>query len=474
MKRRAFVIGTTVLAASVMFLVGFLILPTERPDIPLENAAEIYTSAHIAVTAASDITLNISKATEMRIDTNVFQENSLQELVCTGLGSENMRSSATETLSIGNFTVTMSEAFSNSTGYVSINGANFSSPISAEDYLKRFAPAMLMDTTQYKSITGIDNRECYVISFSQPIGAELWALDDNFTFVDASGTAYVSYDGQLTKSIYTLTYSNGKTLWKTTYTVDVVMAADPITLPDNAASFQAIDYLDGPRMLERASGYLMLAKNVSSHYTDSIYFEAFGDSRTQDITQYTANGENQTALVKTSTVLKNDSRVGQNSQLSKAELFTDSSYLVSTDGGEFIANSDVTADHMVQYCQNRLVSTVMLPQHITGAQIVPSEESLRIEYSASDAFATSVSANACHSLYQQPELLNDLAQSRTTDTLQCYLEFDRITGLPITSGISYSGTHNIEGTPYTLRYKADQIYDLLSRMTTEEIKKAAG
>jgi hypothetical protein len=226
-------------------------------------------------------------------------------------------------------------------------------------------------------------------------------------------------------------------------------------------------------MLERATGYLLQTNNISAHYTDNIYFQAFGDSRTQDITLYMANHENLSALVKTLTKLKNDSRVGQDTQLSKIELFADNRYLVSTDDNKPIESSNITAYDMRQYCQNRLVSTVMLPKHITGAQIISSEKSVRIQYSASEEFANLISSNACQSLYQQPELLNDLAQSCTTDTLQCYLELDKITGLPIASGISYSGTHNVAGTAYSLSYKADQIYDLLSQITPEEIKKAA-
>jgi hypothetical protein len=476
-KKRLQVIAIALAAAGLLFLVGFLILPdssiNNKPIIPVENAKELYEEALPTVSEAQDMTLNISKTQEITVGSEVFLETSQQKLAYTGLGTEDIRASVTETLSIDDFSVNISEIYYNGTGYVSINDSRFFSSISKEDYLKRFAPAQLLDPALYGIIDGIDNGYGYVINFSQPAAAEAWALSEDGLFVDAKGSAYVNYDGQLTKSIYNLTYNRGKIQFKMTYVVDVALSSDEISIPNNRKSYISIDYLDGPRMLEHASGYLLQAANISAHYTDSIYFQAFGDARTQDITLHTAKGESFSALVQTVTTLKNDGRVGLDSQLKKTELFVDNRYSVSTDDADPVVNKAVTADDMYNYFHNVLVGTIMLPAHITGAQIVDNEETLRIQYSASDAFAVQISANACQSLYQEPELLNDLSQSRTTDTLQCYLELDKTTGLPIASGISYSGTHTIENVPYSLRYQADQIYDILTQSAQEEINKAA-
>lgn len=477
MKKRLQVTTAALAATALMFLIGFLILPDTsnkpKPVVPIENAAQVYADALPAVVSAQDITLNISKTQEMTIGSEVFVETSEQHLACTGIGTNDFRASAAESLSIDSYNVSFTEAFSNNTGYVSINDSCFSGTITAEEYLKRFAPAILMDHTIYGSVTGVDNGDQYMITFAQPYSAETWALSGNAAFVNAEGTAYINYDGQLTKSIYNLTYKLGKSQFQMTYAVDVVLSCDEITLPDTNTTCIPINYLDGPRMLERASGYLLQANNVSAHYNDDIYFQAFGDARTQDITLHMTKNENWSAFVQTLTTLKNDSRVGQDSQLKKAELFTGNTYQASVDDQAPVVNNDITADEMYNYCQNILVGTVMLPEHITGAQLVETEQSIRIQYSASDEFAILISSNACHSLYQEPELLNDLAQSRTTDKLECYLELDRITGLPIASGISYSGAHNIEGLPYSLSYHADQIYNILSQNAQEEINKAA-
>ncbi len=474
MKKRLLIIGAALVAVAALVLIVTQILPTEKPAIPLENAEQAYSLARLSISTAPDITLKISKTREMTVGGNEFTEVSQQKMVIRGLGTDNILASATETLSIGSHSVTISEAFSDNVCYISINDSGFSCPITLDDYLKRFAYLGLLDESVYNSIAGIDDREQYVISFSQPSEAEHWALDSNYEIENASGTVYISYDGQITKSTYTLTYRIGDVQIQTSYIVDIALTAGEIFLPDNRDTFLPIDYIDGPKMLERATGYLLQANNVSSHYTDSIYFQAFGDSWTRSVTLHMANQENLSASTKTLTALKNDSRVGQDSQLSNTVLFIDNRYLESTDGDNFTINNDVSAGNMLKHCQNNLIRNIMLPENVTGAQIIESEDSIRILFSADDDFASQICASACLTLYQEPELLNDLAQSRTTDTLQCYLELDRLTTLPVASGINYSGTHNIDGIPYTLQYKNDHVYDLISQLTPEEIQKAAG
>ena len=71
-------------------------------------------------------------------------------------------------------------------------------------------------------------------------------------------------------------------------------------------------------------------------------------------------------------------------------------------------------------------------------------------------------------------MLDELAASNTTDVMECYLELDKNSGLPVASGIRYSGTYTIEDVPYQLRFDADQNYDIVCETAIEEINKAAG
>lgn len=475
MKKRIYVTAIALVAAALLSLTGYFILSAaQNSTTAIPDAKKLYKSSLSNISDAQDLLLKINKTQAMTVGSSIFYETSQQTRSYAGIGLESMRIGLTETLSIDNYDIQISEVFTEGTVYTELNGSCFSGKINMADYLVRLSPAILINADLYESITATDTGNGYAVDFKQPYAAESWAMADTCTFVDATGTAYISYEGRLTKSIYNLTYDLESIRFQTSWTVEPNLSSGNVEIPKDTSLYTPIDYLDGPFMLERASGYLLQSKNISGYYSDSIYFQAFGDARTQNITIHTAAGNAWSALVDTQTVLKNDSRVDQDSQLQKTELYTDNVYYVSTNGSETTANLEVSADAMRSYCRNLLVGTVMLPQYVAGAQFTESDGVLHIVFSASDAYSELISSNAGQTMYQQPELLNKLAQSSTTDTLQCYLDLDKNTGLPVGSGIHYSGTYTIEGIPYELRYKADQAYHISSQNAEAEINKAAG
>ena len=477
MKKRLLLVCGALICAIMLWFTGHLILPAGTQGgayREVSDADTLYLDSLTSIRTATDIMLNISMTRETIVGNAVFTETSQQWLSYLELGTENMRAALNETLTIGDHRTEITEIYSGGTGYITVNGIAFSGAISPEDYQNRFAPAILLDPSRYQTITGFDTRKNYIIQFTQPVEAEAWALKESASVIEAEGTAYVSYEGQLTGSTYTLTYQQGNAQIRLTYTVDVEPISTNITLPEDTAKYQVIDYLDGPRMLEQTTGYLLLADYVSAKYSDDIYCQTFGDHRTQEITLHATLAEqnNWSALVQTQTNLTNESKAGTDSNFKKTELFKDGIYRSATNDGEWVNNGEVTADTMHTYCKNQLIGTVMLPQYITGAQIEEAENTIRIVFSGSESFAPLICSNICQTLYQKPELLNDMAQSNTTNTLQCYLELDRKTSLPIASGINYDGSFYVEGVPYVLRFKADQIYDIPSGSAQAEIDKA--
>lgn len=477
MKRRLLVIAFTVIAVTVLALFGYWILslaePANQTLPPIDSPDIIYSDAVDALSAASDLVLTISSTTQTTVSDKVFLEISQQILSCQDLGTQNFRARLDETLTIDSLSVNISEFFAYGTGYVILEDGRFSAQLTSEDYLSRFAPAILLDAQLYGSITGVDAGDTYVLSFAHPSSGEAWALNDGANLLEASGTAYVTHDGQLIKSIYSVSYTNENASYRQTVVVEAISSPVDIALPDDITLFTAIEYFDGPRLLERSTGYLLQAQQVSAQYRDSSYFQAFGDKYVKEISLHSHKGETWSAKVETTETFTNESKLDQTTQHSKSELFADNVYTVSQNGAPPVVNTGITVDDMYNYCRNLLVSTVMLSRYVAGTQLSESESTLRITFTANEAFAQLVSSNTCRALYKEPEMLNTLAQTNTTDILECYLELDRGTGLPVSSGITYSGTYIIEGLPYKLQFQADQIYDLLSNTAQDEISKAA-
>lgn len=469
MKRRITIVSITMAAAALLFIAGYFILNTEPPARIINNSAELYTNAVTPFQNANNITVNVSKTRQTTTNGSSLTE-SVNQIISVN-NSDTLK--VEETSTIGTHSVNITEYFSESTAYVQIKDGLFSCNTNIDDYRKRLTPAVLIDSNLYQNITGIDDGKQYIITFSQPSDPEGWCAKAAPGFLNATGTAYVSHDGTLTQSVYEITYTQGNAIITLKVIAMPELSAEEIVLPENLTQYIPISYFDGPRTLERATGYLIGAQEISAVYNDSIYFQAFGEERTQSISLFTSGASNWSALVNTEIALNNDAR-NDNITNSKTELFLGGQYKSSENGGDYNISTDVSTDNMRTYCQNLLVSTVMLPHHITDAQVTEKENTLLISFTASNEFAQIISENACQSMYQNPNLLHEQAQENVTDALNCYLEIDKMTGFPVSSGIHYTGTYLMESIPYLLRFNAEQTYDIISLTAKNEIEKAAG
>lgn len=477
MKKRFQVVAVAVAAVILLSLVGYWILSaaSHADDTfpPIDNALEIYTTAADATKVLDQMSLNISKNIRTTIGTEVFEENSQISYSFQGLNTPQMLACATESVTMGSHTFAVTECYSNGKAYVTVNDSRFASDISPADFSARFAPAVCLDPELYARVSGVDTGECYLISFEKAGAVESWITDPRTGFVSGSGMAYVSYEGKLLKSIYNLTYKNDNATVSLSFTVESVSTEENITTPTDTSSYVPVTYLDGPKLLEKASGYLMQAQNLSASYTDSIYFQAFGDKRVQNISVYTGFDENWSSLVTSQRTVTNTSREGEVSNTNETQLFLDGTYYAAKDGEALSPDKGIGLQDMQNYCRDRLLSTVILPKHIAQDSVTNGKTSITVHFSGNQAFAQLISANACQTLYQKPELLKEMAQSSTTEKLTCYLEIDKTTGLPLSAGIDYSGTFTIGELPYQLSFKADQIYTIPEKDANEIIKKAA-
>ena len=476
MKKRLLNIVAVFCATVLLFLLGYGILsifrPTKESPVPIKKANELYLASYSHLNGQSDRILSIETTIETKIGAYQFTEESVETLSYDYKDNESVYIESVKDINIGNHQFSLTQLYTDNANYLEINGAHFRSNTDENKSLW-FVPSVLIHSELYQTITGVNNGEHYIISFDQATQAEQWALNGKDTFVSATATAWISFSGHLVKSQYEITTTDGETTTSTTYTVSPTIIEVNIGEPEDKETYKEIAYLNGPVELERASGYLLQAKSVSAIYADEIYFEAFGDTRTQSITMHMYDDGEFIAQVDTETHLKNDSRVGLDTTLLKKESFLSGSYQISLDNESPTVNKDVSAKDMQTYCKNLLVGTIILPQHIEDVQVTESDNAIRIIVTANEEFAKSIRANAGQTLYENPDILNDLIQSITEENTQCYLDLDPDTGLPIASGVSFNGKYTITDTACVLRYKIDQTYNLISEIAEQEIKKAA-
>lgn len=476
MKRRFFVVGFACLLAVTIGIIGSLILGNSYDAKYLSvinNPEQIYADA-ISKTNSQSASLSVKKIQQTVVDGALFTEQSQQEMLYQSYGSDQLVASTTQTLSIGDHTTNIAEVYSDGMVYVTIDGSKFMGQTTTEEYTTRLVPAVMLDTSLYGSIQGFDNGHAYLILFRQPKRVENWAIKTDAKFIDSAGAALISHDGSILRSVYTATYTRGGN------TIHLSVSAAPteseiaLEVPADKPSYAPIAYWDSPRMLELATGYLLQSRTVSAFYDERIYCQAFGDERTRKVSLYTADTEGLIAKVDTQTQLLNTGRIGDVTHHLHEELFIDGKYTIQADGGAVTENDQIDPKAMQAYCDNQLISTIMLPQNILNATCTDTGSTLRIEFAANEAFAQLISVNACQTLYQKPELLNELAEESSTDALISYLELDKYTGLPLASGIEYVGSYQIEGLPYELVFRAVQNYEIPSLQAIDTIKEAAG
>ncbi len=465
MKQRIAAVVISVATVAALSLAGYWILsfaplfsnPSGRP---IENPESIYASAVKKIDQNTDTVLQISHTQQFTVDASSFLEISNQTISFDRKPNGDTVTQSVQTIQSGTHSIRISEIFSNNILYLQVNDIPFMSTCQLSQYEKSLIPAVILTPNQYKMIQGTDNGSGYTISFSQPVGIEAWVSDGPVTFLDARGTAHIGYDGTLTESMYTVSYEQNNVTFQTTTLVNIAHADVDISLPEDDAEYAEIAYWEGPKALERACGFLLQADRITASYNDSIYFQAIGDRRTQSIAIQADKGS---VSVSTTQCLTNDTKQDQQTTYTKNELFTDGQYSVAINGDAPTVNADITVDDMYNYFQDQLVSTIMLPEYIHSADVTQSQQTLRIDFTGTDAFGSFLAQNACQILYPNQSLITDPAEQISTEALLCYLEIDRHTGLPLASGINYTGNYYAQELPYRLQYDAEQSYALPSR-----------
>lgn len=486
MKKRIITIGSIAVTAILMALIGSAILPSaicETVSHKLirisDDVVAIYESATADFLDSGAATMEIKTVQQLVTNGEILTEQAEKSLSYYGYDTEELIAASNELLKIGTHTIETSEAFVEGIAYVSIDQSNFKTAYSAQDYQKRLIPAALFESKLYKTVSAYDNGSEYLLYFNNPTNAENWAEMPDWNFSDAQGFALIDHNGNLLQSAYSATYQYlvlgavKDTLHFTVY-VNHTPTAVQIDLPESTSDYTSISYFDGPRMLEKACGYLMKANNVTAHYSDRIFCQAFGDERVKTTSLYAANNKDFSARIVTENILTNTGQLGDTTRHLHDELFIDGVYTIRVDGGAPTENETINAESMQNYCKDQLVSTIMLPKDIIEVRITETETTFEIQFIPNTDFAASLSSNACQTLYQNPNLLNEMAESSTVEKLESSLTLNKRTGLPLYSGVEYSSSYTIEGVPYQLQYKAGQSYNIASNDTQNKINEAAG
>ncbi|MBO5869041.1 MAG: hypothetical protein J6Q54_09045 [Oscillospiraceae bacterium] len=457
------IITLVILLVAAAVIIGAWRITTKKTT-PIEDPTAVYNTAISLIDNNSTMYYLVNSTKSFSIQYANIEEKLCQYITVENPETDDMRVYIDESLTIGSHYIQSINTFYDNMEYLTIQGVDFKSPTTAEEYTKKYSPYVLLDAALYGNITGFTNDEGAEITFTDASAVESWASLDGMEFISASGTAYLDSNGNLTKTKYDLEYYVQTYYFHVTYDVVALQTEAPsITEPD-ASVYQEINLIDAPLMIEKTCGYLSATNYVYADYDDLISCQAFGDERIQIIALEMNAVQDWKANIETTLATSNTSKSGVGNATVTVDIYEDGVYTQAIDGKNTITSSDYDQMTIENHCQNIMIGTIILPQYISSVKITKDEEFdyTFLEFTATEAFAELLAAEACTTLYQSPDVLNEMAESYQTNRITCYMTLDSTTGFPYASGFYYSGTHTISGIPYELLFTADQEYDYVS------------
>lgn len=426
------------------------------------DAVSVYVDAVNSAKALSNYTVNSGYSQSSVINNEVFSFESSQNLMVYGHGSKKMNALGSETLTVGGQRVDFEYSYVNGIAYMVADSKQFHAPTSPDGFLTGRTPAVLLEPALYKNITVSKDESSYTVCFSGANAPEKWAGPENAKLVSAAGTAVLDKDLRLTQSSYAITYILNGIPTKIVAVSSIEYAAKAFTVPVRADSV-FVESLESIRLLEIACGYMVQANTVLSKINENIICQAYGDSREQ-FTRINMNaaGTNCIANIRINTTLSNSGKTEADLQKKQVIQYKNGQYQQSIDDGAPVQETGVTPHMMKTYCQDYFLSTMIQSKYITGVTASENPSTYRFEYNASDAFAHQLCQSASQILYQDSTLLFNVSDDFSIESTSAFLEIEKHTGLPVSSGISCSVSHTVGGFPYQLQYSIQQEYDVPS------------
>lgn len=417
--------------------------PTTAPTEPTVSltARELYDKAAAQVAALEALTLDITLEREMTLGSDTFTLNQTQRLLLQNDGS--LRAQVEEERYIGSYYCESSQVFLDGTLYADLlQVGSYQTPMEPEAFLSRFAPALLLDAELYT----LELQTQGSLSFTAPEAAESW-LGENAQLLTASGTADLDEYLGLARSSYDVTYVLGDVTFHDKYVVYYSEGpTEPITAP--TGKYQAVDSIDGPRLMDEAYGWLQQLDCFTVTGTDTAYSRA-GIITVTEQTQCHSWADAEGCLTDL-TVLTATEYNGSRWENTERQQYADG--ILTTDGEQ----TSMTDDQALARCRALACRYLLSPGEVAEYELIREEGALRLRCLLTEDWAYEQSLLAAELLFDNKNLLDRMADGYRTEKAECYILFDPLTGLPTGLGLEYEGYHIIEGRERILTRTAEQ------------------
>ena len=445
--------------------------PTEPPTEPPATPAELYAGAVETLNSQTDFTLDIRMEHTVTVNGAVYEEASTQTVTYTGYGTDAFSGAAYDEVDLDDYVTTYDEVFQDGMLYTIMDETYcFKGVMTAEEYISRFAPVVMLDAALYGDI--VSNEDGDVLTFSNPTAGESWIVPEYGELVTANGTMTLNLDGGVSGYTYDVTYTIGGAEISYHIEMDIADTAGTIVPVDDSIEYIELEFVDAPRYMEQAAGYLWQPSGVhslSASMTESVITYAAGAIRNQStVINSWGDGKDYMGSVDMSVYLMHS---GGSDSYEQEERYIDNAYTIAVDGEDPQKQAGVTASRFQDYCVQTMCSAIPSAAYLTGCTATDLGSIYLLELTFSEDLALSLKGSAVYSFWGDENFLDDMAEGYRTETMTGYLSIDKNTGLPLAAGYYFEGYHTLEGNEYMLSLQQDQSFDLVSMSAYETIKE---
>ncbi len=449
---------------ALCLIIGLAPAPTDGPDSgdstlapgsdSLQSAARLYAAAKGKLLSASELAYTYTYQQTRAFAGEAYSETRSGTANYAGLHAEDLEALIQEEVAYGSYGTHFTESYRNGRGYSQVRGTSFVCDMEPDDFLARQVPAVLLNEALYNSaeLSGTQ------ITFSDATALECWAdPSGKAELISAGGAVTLNDDGQISAIRYQAEYILGTISYTLDVTVAIAVPSEPVhpEYPENCAP---ISDLEIPRHMLRTVDGVYSTNSASATYTEALRFGVLQETRTKTGGYY-FHGSGDHFLANLNYQNTRATATGSTSATSQNNTFRDGQYTCIVNGGEAHVDSSFSAENIRALCDDSILSAMMMPEHIAGAQITDDGDFLRITFQGNDGFILYF----CGNIYTAMGLdisLDMLAESSTTQDAGGYLVINKYTGLPTSMGLSLARTHVLNSLPYDMSYRLDQAVTL--------------
>lgn len=440
--------------------------PTEAPVDPMD----LYTAAVETIFGANNLVLDFGYTQNRVVGGETYTESRSGTAFYGGRNGDDMEALIAESFTCGSYSTQYFESYIDGAGWCRVNNCNFRCDMTVEEFTAGQLPAVLLDSSLYSTMTAEQATDGTVLYFDGATALESWLPDgDDAELITAHGKLVLDASGHIIAGSYHAEYTRLTTSYSLDAVVENITTLESLDFSDQQPVYPqdcaVISDLDVPRYLLRAVGDVYTAKNMSVNYYDTMYSQAFGQIRTQS-SSYHTYGSDESFMAALSNQVSVTDYTGAVVSNAQTAIYRDGQYSYSYNGGEPTVDSAVTAEQVRINWEDSILSALMKPDYLAGAEITDTGDFLCIQFTGNEAFAEVLCGNI-YSLFGMD--LDTFAESYATEFAKGYLTINKYTKLPTAMGMSLSRSHVISQVSYQLTYQLDQALELSSESAYKNI-----